>query len=124
MLIWPPRSVICIVGAFGLNRSRYCGLAPPVAQVPDQRIGVSQRAIHDLIFEGTLIDAASIGPDMDITDADAVGRSDHARTRLQAAKEHCVRVNRRRRYAESHGRPAGIAANRKCDWDVNLAAEG
>jgi hypothetical protein len=60
---------------------------------------------------------------MDITDADAVGGSDHARTRLQAAKEHCVRVNHRRRYAECHGRPAGIAANRNSDWDANLAAE-
>ena len=42
---------------------------------------------------------------MNITDADAVGGSDHPRTRLQAAKEHCVRMNRRRRYAERHGRP-------------------
>jgi hypothetical protein len=60
---------------------------------------------------------------MDITDADAVRGTNHARTRLQAAKEHCVRMNRRRRYAECHGRPAGIAANRKRDWDANLVPE-
>ena len=60
---------------------------------------------------------------MDITDADGVGGSDHAPARLQAAKEHCVRMNRRRRYAECRGRPAGIAANRKGDWDANLAPE-
>lgn len=99
------------------------GAAPTVAQVPDQRIGVPQRAIRDQIFEGALIGAASIAPDMDITDVDAVGGGDHARAGLQAAKEHCVRMNRRRRYAERHGRPAGVAANRKGDRGANLAAE-
>jgi hypothetical protein len=60
---------------------------------------------------------------MDITHADAVGGSDHARAGLQAAKEHCVRMNRRRRCAERHGRPTGIAANRKGDQVADLAAE-
>src|SRR5262249_23985817 len=34
--VWPLRSVTCIVGAFGLNRSRYCGWAP---RPPNRRAG-------------------------------------------------------------------------------------
>src|SRR5262245_3148235 len=123
ILVWPLRSVTCVVDAFGLNKVEILrlGAAPTVAQVPDQRIGVPQRAIRDQIFEGALIGAAGIGPDMDIANADAVGRRNHPRAGLQAAKEHCVRMNRHRRYAERHGRPTGIAANRKGDRDANLA---
>ena len=65
--------------------------APSAAQIPDQRVGVLERALADEVLERGLIPAARVGPDMHVADARLVAGDDDAGAGLKAAQEHFAR---------------------------------